>query len=82
MDPRVDERMELELYKSLRAEAAGYIEKIPALWSQKFLLVGATVTFSPPRCVSFQCLQSWSTPAFSSIVYTLAQSRLSLKNTL
>jgi len=41
-----DERqLDLELYKSLRAEAANYVEKIPALWLQKFLLVGAAIAF-------------------------------------
>ena len=37
--------LELELYKSLRAEASSYIEKVPGLWLQKFLLVGAVVAF-------------------------------------
>jgi hypothetical protein len=35
----------LELYKSLRAEVAGYVEKIPGLWLQKFILVGAVIAF-------------------------------------
>ncbi len=39
------EEFELELYKSLRQEAAMYVEKVPALWLQKFFLVGATITF-------------------------------------
>ena len=36
---------DLELYKSLRHEAAAYIEKIPAIWLQKFLFAGAVVAF-------------------------------------
>lgn len=39
------EEFSLELYRSLRAEAAGYIERIPGLWWQKFILVGGTVAF-------------------------------------
>lgn len=39
------EDLSLELYKSLRAEGAGYIERIPGLWWQKFILVGVTVAF-------------------------------------
>jgi hypothetical protein len=35
----------LELYKSLRSEVAGYVEKVPGLWLQKFLLVGAVIAF-------------------------------------
>lgn len=35
----------LELYKSLRHEATRYVEKVPALWIQKFLLVGAVIAF-------------------------------------
>lgn len=67
MDPRVDEQMELELYKSLRAECAGYIEKIPALWWQKFLLVGATVAFVVSNYKEIKPLTgdlgSWASPA-------------------
>jgi hypothetical protein len=39
------EGFSLELYKSLRAEGAGYIERIPGLWWQKFILVGGIVAF-------------------------------------
>lgn len=35
----------LELYKSLRSEAASYVEKVPGLWLQKFSLVGAMIAF-------------------------------------
>lgn len=35
----------LELYKSLRGEIVGYIEKVPAIWLQKFTLVGAVIAF-------------------------------------
>jgi hypothetical protein len=35
----------LELYKSLRTEMVGYIEKVPAIWLQKFTLVGAVIAF-------------------------------------
>ena len=35
----------VELYKSLRSEASIYIEKVPALWLQKFILVGALLAF-------------------------------------
>jgi hypothetical protein len=37
--------LDVELYKSLRAEASGYVEKVPGLWFQKFLLVGAVIAF-------------------------------------
>ena len=37
--------LDVELYKSLRAEASGYVEKVPGLWLQKFLLVGAVIAF-------------------------------------
>jgi hypothetical protein len=40
-----DPNLQLELYKSLRAEIAGYVEKVPALWLQKFVLVGAVIAF-------------------------------------
>lgn len=36
---------DLELYKSLRREVVSYVEKIPALWLQKFILVGAVTAF-------------------------------------
>jgi hypothetical protein len=39
------EELELELYKSLRTELAGYVEKVPGLWLQKFVLVGAVIAF-------------------------------------
>lgn len=35
----------VELYKSLRAEGASYLEKVPALWLQKFTLLGAMIAF-------------------------------------
>jgi hypothetical protein len=35
----------VELYKSLRSEIVSYVEKVPALWFQKFLLVGAAIAF-------------------------------------
>jgi hypothetical protein len=37
--------LDAELYKSLRAEASGYVEKVPTLWLQKFVLVGAVLAF-------------------------------------
>lgn len=37
------DELRIELYKSLRSEAAAYVEKVPALWLQKFLLVGAMI---------------------------------------
>lgn len=40
-----DEGFRLELYKSLRGEIVGYIEKVPAIWLQKFTLVGAMIAF-------------------------------------
>jgi len=36
---------DLELYKNLRQEAAAYLEKVPALWLQKFVFAGAVLTF-------------------------------------
>src|SRR4051812_23898766 len=41
----MDQTLELELYKALRAEASAYIEKVPALWMQKLVLTGAVVAF-------------------------------------
>lgn len=41
----VNSDLRLELYKSLRAEVVGYVEKVPALWLQKFALVGAVIAF-------------------------------------
>jgi len=41
----MNEDLSLELYKSLRGEVVGYIEKIPAIWLQKFTLVGAVIAF-------------------------------------
>lgn len=43
--PAAVSQLELELYKSLRAEASGYVERVPALWLQKLALVGAIVAF-------------------------------------
>src|SRR3954465_6907065 len=37
--------LQFELYKSLRAELVGYVEKVPALWLQKFVLVGGVIAF-------------------------------------
>ena len=37
--------LEVELYKSLRSEASAYVEKVPGLWLQKLLLVGAVIAF-------------------------------------
>lgn len=37
--------LELELYKSLRAECASTLAAIPGLWLQKFALIGATLGF-------------------------------------
>lgn len=35
----------LELYKSLRSEVTSYVEKVPGLWLQKFVLVGSVIAF-------------------------------------
>jgi hypothetical protein len=40
-----DHELRLELYKSLRAEVVDYVERVPGLWLQKFLLVGAVIAF-------------------------------------
>lgn len=48
-----DEDFRLELYKSLRGEIVGYIEKVPAIWLQKFTLVGAVIAFLLTRRESF-----------------------------
>lgn len=34
-----------ELYKGLRQELSGYMEKVPAIWLQKFILVGSVIAF-------------------------------------
>jgi len=39
------EELVVELYKSLRAETSNYFEKIPALWLQKFILIGLMLAF-------------------------------------
>lgn len=39
------EEFRIELYKSLRAEESSYLEKIPALWLQKFILIGVMLAF-------------------------------------
>lgn len=44
-DKDLDRDLSLELYKSLRGEVAGYLEKIPAIWLQKLSLVGAIAGF-------------------------------------
>lgn len=41
----VDKDYRFELYKSLRSEAAGFIEKAPGLWLQKFALAGGVIAF-------------------------------------
>jgi len=40
-----DSVISLELYKSLRAEAASYVEKVPGLWLQKLTLCGGMIAF-------------------------------------
>ena len=52
------EELSLELYRSLRAEGAGYIERIPGLWWQKFILVGVTVAFVFEKDVNLDRLSS------------------------
>ena len=41
----LEAEFDLELYKSLRGEMTSYVEKVPGLWLQKFLLVGAVIAF-------------------------------------
>jgi hypothetical protein len=43
--PQNHEDLVVELYKNLRAEASNYIDKIPALWLQKFILTGLILAF-------------------------------------
>jgi len=45
---------DLELYKSLRAESAVYLEKVPALWLQKFILIGGLLAFLLTQNESFE----------------------------
>lgn len=45
LNARSDESYNLELYRNLRHEAAAYLEKIPAIWLQKFLFAGAVLAF-------------------------------------
>lgn len=45
---------DLELYKGLRAESSVYIEKVPALWLQKFILVGGLLAFLLTQNKSFE----------------------------
>jgi|SRR5271165_3048817 len=44
-DSQDREDLVVELYKSLRTEVSSYLEKIPALWLQKFILIGAMLAF-------------------------------------
>jgi hypothetical protein len=44
-DPMAGDEYNLELYKSLRQEATAYLDKIPAIWLQKFLFAGAVLAF-------------------------------------
>ena len=44
-DKELQKDLSVELYKSLRGEVAGYIEKVPAIWLQKLTLVGALAGF-------------------------------------
>ncbi|GAB3062520.1 hypothetical protein GCM10027053_26240 [Intrasporangium mesophilum] len=46
----------LELYKSLRSEASVYIEKVPALWLQKFILIGTLLAFLLTQKKSFDVI--------------------------
>jgi hypothetical protein len=39
------EKFELELYKILKSESSTYLDKLQALWLQKFILVGAVIAF-------------------------------------
>ncbi|HEU4451964.1 MAG TPA: hypothetical protein VFR81_02855, partial [Longimicrobium sp.] len=43
--PDANETLRLELYKSLRGEVTLYVEKVPGLWLQKFVLVGGMIAF-------------------------------------
>jgi hypothetical protein len=43
--PNQDSVISLELYKSLRAEVASYVEKVPGLWLQKLTLCGGMIAF-------------------------------------
>ena len=44
-DKAMYSEIDMELYKSLRSEAMGYVEKVPALWLQKFVLIGSAIAF-------------------------------------
>ena len=37
--------LHIELYKNLKQESAAYIEKVPAVWLQKFILIGGIIAF-------------------------------------
>jgi hypothetical protein len=37
--------LHLELYKHLKEESANYIQEIPKIWVQKFILIGAIIAF-------------------------------------
>lgn len=37
--------LQLELYKHLKAESSTYIQEIPKIWVQKFILIGAIIAF-------------------------------------
>lgn len=39
----MDKDLRLELYKRLKTEESTYVQKVPALWLQKILLVGAMI---------------------------------------
>src|SRR5437762_14286366 len=37
--------LRLELYRHLKGEASTYIQEIPKIWLQKFVLIGAVIAF-------------------------------------
>jgi hypothetical protein len=45
MSDNLYDNLKIELYKQLKQEASAYIEKVPALWLQKFTLIGAVIVF-------------------------------------
>ncbi len=39
------DKIDLELYKLMKAESANYFDKLQAIWLQKFVLVGGVIAF-------------------------------------
>ena len=67
-----DTKFELELYKSLRREVVLYLEKVPSLWLQKFVLVGAVIAFLITKLISLPQVPQTATLLANSTLLAIA----------